>query len=177
MKKTILFLMLITLMFNNSNAQNYCGASFEAYSVKTVASCKYCNEISEYTVIPKKIKFNRTLVCETLNDPTNASSEGRCKFNSIVLHIAFKYYVNLIQIMAFSFEKCLSINNPKNIHESYVDELIDIGIQNYSFEESEIANYNDLMEYTKSTIGHDRYNEFRAQSMTYSLRCIKESCE
>jgi hypothetical protein len=177
MKKTILFLMLITLIFNNSNAQNYCGASFEAYSVKIVAHCKYCNMSSKYTIIPKKIKFNRTLVCETLNDPKNASIEGKCKFNSIVLHINFKYYLNLMQMLAFYSEKCEDINNPKNKHEAYIEDPIDVGLQNYSFVESEVADYNDLMEYTKSTIGYDMYNQCRAQSATYSLGCIKESCE
>ncbi|MFM2264588.1 MAG: hypothetical protein RLZ77_3 [Bacteroidota bacterium] len=177
MKKGIFYLILITLLVSNSNAQNYCGASFEAYSVKIIAHCKYCNMSSRYTIIPKKIKFNRPLVCETLNDPTNASSEGKCKFNSIVLHINFKYYLNLMQMLAFYSEKCESINNPKNKHESYIDDPVDVGLQDYSFEESEVSNYYEAIEYTKSTIGSETYDQCRAQAATYALGCIRESCD
>jgi hypothetical protein len=91
MKKDLFFLLFFLSTFYSSKAQDYCNASFSAYSIKIGAYCKYCNNSSTF-VIPKKIKFNITLVCESLNNPRNASTEGMCKLTSIMHYMTYLYY-------------------------------------------------------------------------------------
>lgn len=177
MKKCLLFLMFILLVYNNSNAQEYCGANYTAYSVKMRAYCRYCNKSSESAIFPRKIKFSSTLVCSTLNNPADTSSEGNCKLNSIMLHLSNIYYLYLMNTLAFYSEKCLGEDNPKNVHDAYIGQPEDYGLKDYSFEESEVSTWYDLIESSKSIIGYDRYNQCRAQAATYSITCIKNSCE
>jgi hypothetical protein len=175
MKKNLFILMFFTIITNNSIAQQYCSVHFEAHSIKRAEYCKYCNKSSEFTV-PYKINFQKKIICNTLYYPKNASSEEKCKTESLMYYITYLYYCGWYNGNAFYHEKCSSINNPNSLHEVYRRDDVDVGIKQYDCEDYELKAKVESMESTKNYIDKSSYKEGTNVSISYSLECIKFSC-
>ncbi len=180
MKTKFFFTLLFLSIIYFSNAQEYCGVSFSAYSKKTYVRCKYCNESSEL-IVPYRIKFNRTLICDTYNNAlqknTSLSSvEGKCKFNSIILYMSAKYFFGWASSYNFPRQKCLGNNNPSNNHVAYVDIVEDVGLKEYSFEDYELKAMIDSMEEARSYIDYASFQQGRSVSAEYAIGVIQNSC-
>jgi len=168
---TLFFLSIIYCV----NAQEHCNVYFNAYSKKIGAYCKYCNE-SKTFIIPSKIKFNRTLVCESFQNVSNASSEGKCKVSAIISYLAFLYYTSWYKGNAFYSEKCYSSNNPKETHAAYQGDAEDVGLKEYSFDDLEAQAGMDSIEETRSYIDYGSFQEGRSVSAKYAIGVLKNSC-
>jgi hypothetical protein len=175
MKTKFFFTLFFLSIIYCSNAQEHCTGNFEAYSRKIVAYCKYCNE-SKTFIIPSKIKFNKTLVCESLQNIDNASSEGKCKAVAIVNYLTFLYYTLFYKGNAFYSEKCYNSNNPKETHAAYLGEAEDVGLKQYSFDDLEAQAGMDSIEETRSYIDYGSFQEGRSESAKYAIGVLKNSC-
>lgn len=180
MNKSIYTLLFIISIVYFTNAQERCGVSFSAYSKKTSVRCKYCNERSEL-IVPYRIKFNRTLICDTYNNALQknaslSSEEGTCKLNSIILYISARYFFGWVSSNNFPREKCLSNNNPSDNHVAYEDSVEDVGLKEYSFEDYELKAMIDSMEEAISYIDYASFQQGRSVSAEYAIGVIQNSC-
>lgn len=174
-KKSIYVLLFLLSIVYCINAQEHCNGIFEAYSKKTGTYCKYCNESLTF-IIPSKIKFNRTLVCESFQNPSNASSEGHCKFNAITFYLTFLYYNAWYKSNAFNLVKCYSINNPKDTHKAIERDAEDVGLKEYIYDDLEAKSDMAIIEETRSYIDYASFQQGRSVSAKYAIGVIQNSC-
>lgn len=176
MKKIFLSLIFALIVISSLKAQDYCDVYFSAYSIKGGVKCKYCDEGKSF-IIPEKIKFKRTLVCESLKDVNNASEEGKCKLISIMHYLTSMYWEAWSTTNSFSSEKCLGIENPENTHKAYETEIKDAGLIEYGTTSRDLEKIMRIIDNSKNYIDYGSYKNGRKLSAQYSLRVIQNSCD
>ena len=175
MKKLILSLIISTLFIISAKAQIYCDTYFSAYSIEVGVKCKYCNEKRTF-ILPEKIKFNRTLVCESFKNPLNTTTEGKCKLSTILHYITSMYWNTWAESNSFASQKCLGIENPNYTHKAYEFDPIDVGIKDYEIEKEKLESLMKDMDDYKYSMDDLSYQAGRKASAKYSIKVLTNSC-
>ena len=175
MKRNIMVTIFILLIFNYTKAQKYCSFSFEAYSKERSVYCEYCNKSYKF-IIPTKIKYNKKDICNIMNNPSSATDEAKCKFNSLNWYITYLYFKGWYDGNAFADEKCSSINNPSHKHSAYQGKDRNIGLKQFSYTEYEVESYFSFMEDAKQYIDYGSYLAGKRTAASWALSCLSESC-
>jgi hypothetical protein len=176
MKMKKIFALILLIIFSKTYAQEYCGVNFTAYSGQRSVYCKYCDENSTF-VVPIKIQFNSTRICNTFKNPNEATAESKCKYNSLKYYISYCYFIGWYSGNSFASKKCYGKNNPNNKHAVYQGVDKEIGLKDYSFEDYELKKYMQLILDIRNYIDLSSYNEGIRISKEYSRLCIIESCQ
>lgn len=177
MKYIVLSLIvLITVHIGFSqNAVTYCEVTYSASSISTGVYCEYCDE--EVSInIPYKIEFQKPLVCDTYDDPQNATETGKCKFNTIMHSLSFMCFDLWYTSNDFASRECLSEDNPNYKHKVIEKEGIDMGQIEYSFKEWEMNSLKKNIEEIGYTMDPESYKEGRAIATKYSIQVMSSSC-
>ena len=175
MKKIFLSLIFALIVMSSVKAPDYCDVYFSAYSIKRGVKCKYCDERKSF-IIPEKIKFNRTLVCESFKDINNASEEGKCKLITIMHYLTSMYWEAWSASNSLASEKCLGVENPENTHKVYETEIKDAGLIEYGTTSRDLEKIMKIIDNSKNYIDYGSYNYGRKVSAQYMLNVIQNSC-
>ena len=175
MKKQILTFILCTFFILSIKSQNYCDTYFSAYSIKVGVKCRYCDEVKS-VIIPQKIKFNSSLVCESFKNLKSASAEGKCKLSTILHYITSLFWDTWVQSNAFASQQCFGDENPNFAHKAYEYDY-EVGLKEYGIDKKELESIMEEINYSKNFMDYPSYQAGRKVSAQYSLKVITNSCD
>lgn len=176
MKKQIITFILCTFFTLSLKSQSYCDTYFSAYSIKVGVKCRYCDE-GKSMIIPSKIKFNRSLICESFKNPLSASDEGKCKLSTILHYLTSLYWDLWVQSNAFASEKCLGVENPNFSHKAYELHELEVGLSEYGIEKIDLESIMKEIDYSKNFMDYPSFQEGRKVSAQYSIKVMTNSCD